>query len=116
MNVWNYTTGGEVNSSPAVVNGGVYVGSNDYNVYALNATTGVKVWSFTTGSAVLSSPAVVNGTVYVGSYNSNVYAIGNEAAATSQGTTPGFDVVLAFIGLVFVGLVIAAYAVKTYRY
>jgi outer membrane protein assembly factor BamB len=94
----------------------VYVGSNDYNVYALNATSGAKVWSFTIGSAVLSSPAVVNGTVYVGSYNSNVYAIGNEAAATSQGATPGFEVVLAFIGLVFVGLVIAAYAVKTYRY
>jgi eukaryotic-like serine/threonine-protein kinase len=27
-------------SSPAVVNGVVYVGSDDHNVYALNATTG----------------------------------------------------------------------------
>jgi len=40
VNVWNYTTGGEVNSSPAVVNGGVYVGSNDYNVYALTLPLG----------------------------------------------------------------------------
>jgi len=54
-------------SSPAVANGTVYVGSEDNNVYALNATTGAKVWSFTTGSSVYSSPAVANGVVYVGS-------------------------------------------------
>jgi len=49
------------------VNGVVYVGSDDENVYALNARTGAKLWSFTTGNFVHSSPAVVNGTVYVGS-------------------------------------------------
>ena len=51
----------------------------------------------------------------MGSVDHNVYAIGNAAAATSQGTTPGFDVVLVFAGLVFAGLVIVAYAVKAYR-
>jgi PGF-CTERM protein len=56
---------------------------------------------------VLSSPAVSNGEVYVGSVDGNIYAIGNAAAATSQGTTPGFDVILAFFGLV-----IAAYVVR----
>ena len=55
-------------SSPAVVNGVVYVGSFDNNVYALNASTGAKLWSYTTGGAMyFSSPAVANGVVYVGS-------------------------------------------------
>ncbi|MGD0716776.1 MAG: PQQ-binding-like beta-propeller repeat protein, partial [Halobacteriota archaeon] len=72
-----------------------------------NATTGAKLWNYTTGGYVFSSPAVVNGTVYVGSSDGNLYAIGNAAAATSQGTTPGFEVVLAFVGLV-----IAAYVVR----
>jgi len=58
----------------------------------------------------IASAAVSNLVVYVGSNDGNVYAIGNEAAATGQGTTPGFDVVLAFVGLV-----IAAYAVKRKR-
>src|ERR1017187_5814559 len=35
---WKYTTGNFTESSPAVVNGVVYVGSGDYNVYALNAS------------------------------------------------------------------------------
>ena len=34
---WSYTTGVVVYSSPAVANGVVYVGSDDDNVYALNA-------------------------------------------------------------------------------
>ena len=47
--LWNYTTGGGVDSSPAVANGVVYVGSDDNNTYALNATTGAKLWNYTTG-------------------------------------------------------------------
>ena len=40
---WNYTTGGYVESSPAVANGVVYVGSDDRNVYALYANNGTKL-------------------------------------------------------------------------
>ena len=49
--LWSYTTGGYVDSSPAVANGVVYIGSDDGNVYALNASTGAKLWSFTTGDS-----------------------------------------------------------------
>ena len=62
-------------SSPAVADGVVYVGSDDLNVYALDAFTGVKLWSYTTGDVVRSSPAVANGVVYVGSFDHNVYAL-----------------------------------------
>src|SRR5579871_6060192 len=49
---WKYTTGPYpgVVSSPAVVNGVVYVGSEDKNVYALDANTGTKLWNYTTGA------------------------------------------------------------------
>jgi outer membrane protein assembly factor BamB len=75
--LWNYTTGGYVYSSPAVANGVVYVGSEDGNLYALNATTGVKLWNYTAGagSYVQSSPAVANGVVYTGDGNENLYAL-----------------------------------------
>jgi outer membrane protein assembly factor BamB len=68
-----------------------------------------KLWSFTTGGFVLSSPAVANGIVYVGSDDGNVYAIGDAATATSQGTTPGFEVAS------IIGLAIAVYIVSKRR-
>ena len=74
--LWNYTTDGGVSSSPAVVEGKVFVGSNDQNFYALDAVTGTQVWNFTTGGSVSSSPAVACGVVYVGSLNMGIYAIG----------------------------------------
>ena len=81
--VWSYATGGGVDSSPAITNGYptiangvVYVGSNDYNVYALNAATGRLVWSYMTGGIVsYSSPAVYYGVVYVGNWNHSIYAL-----------------------------------------
>ena len=73
--LWSYSTGDSVESSPAVVNGVVYVGSDDDNVYALDAATGTQLWRYTTVDSVESSPAVVNGVVYVGSDDDNVYAL-----------------------------------------
>ncbi len=50
-------------SSPAVANGVVYIGSEDNNLYALNATTGNSCGSTKTLRAYIppqSSPAVGN--------------------------------------------------------
>ena len=73
--IWSFAAGNGVESSPAVVNGVVFVGSDDDRVYALNASTGALVWNYTTGGSVYSSPAVVGGIVYVGSLDDRVYAL-----------------------------------------
>ena len=73
---WIYTTGGSVASSPAVVDGRVYVGSDDWKVYCLDAATGTHIWNYTTGWEVTSSsPAVADGKVYIGSDDRKVYCL-----------------------------------------
>ena len=52
------TTGGIIISRPAVADGIVYVGSEDNNLYAFNATNGNQLWNYTTGYYVDSDPAV----------------------------------------------------------
>ena len=63
------------NSSPAVVDGKVYVGSDDGHIYCLDAASGSLIWKYGTGSFVSSSPTVVDGKVYVGSHNYIVYCL-----------------------------------------
>lgn len=72
---WAFTTSGMVRSSPTVVDGIVYFGSDDGGLYAVDARSGEKRWSFTTGRKVRSSPAVVDGVVYVGSDNGKLHAV-----------------------------------------
>jgi outer membrane protein assembly factor BamB len=84
---WSYATADQVDPSPAVANGVVYVGSEDSKVYALKASTGAKLWSYTTENGVYSSPAVANGVVYIGSRDGNVYAL-NAGTAPSCGSSP----------------------------
>ena len=72
--LWTYTTDGDVND-PAVIDGVVYVGSYDYNVYALNAKNGAFIWNFTTGGYVDTSPSVANGVVYVSPGDNKTYAL-----------------------------------------
>ena len=74
--LWSYTTGSSVLSSPAVVDGRVYVGSADSKVYCLNVSTGSLIWSYATGNWLdVSSPAVVDGKVYIGSMDRKVYCL-----------------------------------------
>ena len=73
---WAFETGDSVWSSPTVVNGTVYVGSHDANLYAVDAGSGSEQWRFETGDLVRSSPIVVDGTVYVGSADNDLYAVG----------------------------------------
>jgi len=65
-------------SSPAVVNGSVYFGSGDGNVYAVDAKSGTLQWKFSTRDVVHASPAVAGGTLYIGSWDSTLYALDTE--------------------------------------
>ena len=74
--LWSYQTGYAVVSSPTVVNGVVYIGSEDNSIYALDASSGDLVWKYTTGDQItLSSPAYADGEVYIGSNDGNIYAL-----------------------------------------
>ncbi|HME53510.1 MAG TPA: PQQ-binding-like beta-propeller repeat protein [Candidatus Lokiarchaeia archaeon] len=74
--LWSYNLTMGVLSSPTIAGGLVYVGSQDHNVYCLNATTGAHVWNYTTGDTVReTSPAIASGRVYVGSNDNKVYCL-----------------------------------------
>ncbi len=64
-----------VGSSPAIVNGVVYIGSDDGYLYAFNAFNGDQVWSRKVGGSSVSSPVIVNGLVYVRDWYGNDYAL-----------------------------------------
>jgi outer membrane protein assembly factor BamB len=82
---WSYTTGSFVITSPAVVNGVVYIGSQDGNLYALDASNGLQLWSAPVGAS-FSSPAVANGVVYVGGEDAAVFAINAATGAVEWST------------------------------
>jgi eukaryotic-like serine/threonine-protein kinase len=72
---WHLQTGHMVQSSPAVENGVVYIGSSDKNLYALDATSGLLLWKSEAGGAVRSSPALFNGAVYFQAGDNQLYAV-----------------------------------------
>ncbi len=72
---WQFHSGGQIISSPAVVGATLYVGATDGNLYALNRETGTQKWKFEAKSRITSSPAVAEGVVYFGAYDGNFYAV-----------------------------------------
>ena len=72
---WKFPTNGAVMTSPSVVAGIVYFGSQDKNIYAVNAWSGTPIWNFTTLDAVEASPAIVNGKLVTGGEDGYVYCL-----------------------------------------
>jgi outer membrane protein assembly factor BamB len=94
---------GTPDSSPAVANGVVYVGSDDNKLYAFDAdgcgaATCPPLWSTSAASGDIdSSPAVANGVVYVGSDDDNLHAFDSDGCGAATCTplrtlTTGGDV------------------------
>lgn len=85
---WKQTFGGDVDSSPAVVGSRLYVGSDDGNLYAIDAATGNILWTFnnqSTTGAWDSSPTVatVGGqtVIFAGNDNKDLYAVRDDGTA-----------------------------------
>ena len=72
---WKFATGDRVVSSPVFSDGVIYFGSDDHNVYAVDAATGRQIWKVSTLGPVASSPAVAGGIVYFTSYDGRFYAV-----------------------------------------
>jgi len=90
--IWTYQTGGKVFSSPSIANGRLYVGSNDDNVYCLDAFNGSLIWKYATGGDVLSSPAVANDRIYVGSNDDKLYCLNAINGSIIWSYETGWDV------------------------
>jgi outer membrane protein assembly factor BamB len=94
--LWTATTGGFVFSSPVVVNGVVYVGSDDHKLYAFDAAgtrncsgspkVCAPLWTATTGGVVRASPTIVGGIVYVGSGDGKLSAFDASGATNCSGS------------------------------
>ena len=80
---WKFKTGGFIGSSPAIDRDHVFFGSQNQDVYSVDATNGTEKWHFETGKIVFSSPAVSDGVVYVGSHDTNLYAL-NESSGKER--------------------------------
>lgn len=79
---WDY-----LQSSPVVVNGQIYIGSLDGNVYALAADTGKINWTYKTGQKVRAMPTLADGVLYIGSWDESMYAL-NALSGQMLWTTP----------------------------
>ncbi|MFE7776233.1 PQQ-binding-like beta-propeller repeat protein [Streptomyces sp. NPDC057445] len=103
--LWVFPTGKTVNSTPAIADGVVYVGSGNGTLYAVDSGTGKERWTFRTGEMIESSPAVADGTVYVGSGDGNLYAVdaGTGKRRWAYRTGPNYTSPVVVDGVVYIG-------------
>jgi outer membrane protein assembly factor BamB len=74
--VWHFTTGGKVDSSPVVVGQRVFVGSQDGNLYVLDLNKGTELKKFNLGAPITASAAVAENCLVIGTQDGVLYCFG----------------------------------------
>lgn len=74
---WRYNADLKMNGSVGLdkANETILVGSNDFNLHAIDFVTGKMKWKFPTGSVVNTSPISTDGKIYFTSFDKNLYCI-----------------------------------------
>ncbi|MCI0628791.1 MAG: PQQ-binding-like beta-propeller repeat protein [Acidobacteria bacterium] len=76
---WTYEAGEPIESSAAIANGAVYVGTQSAELLALDLKTGKLLWKYKTTEGIgESSPCVADGIVYVGDLAGVFHAVGTD--------------------------------------
>ncbi len=73
--IWIYETGGAIWGTSNITKGTAYFGSDDGNLYAVDARTGNLTWRYSSQGIVRSQPAIANGLLYFASDDGYLYAI-----------------------------------------
>jgi eukaryotic-like serine/threonine-protein kinase len=73
--LWSFQTEGAIWGAPALNEGLVYIGSDDGNLYAIDADSGTLRWKFATRGLVRSRPAISNRLVYFASDDGFLYGV-----------------------------------------
>jgi len=73
--LWAFQTGDMIESTAAIVDGTVYLGVSDGNLYAIDVHTGKSTWKYQVESAIKSSPSVNDGVIYFGDGDGIFHAV-----------------------------------------
>ena len=73
--LWTFDAGEAIESSAAIADGAVFVGSAAGELIALDFQTGAVRWKYKTAEIGESSPAVSNGVVYIGDLTGTFHAV-----------------------------------------
>jgi eukaryotic-like serine/threonine-protein kinase len=73
--LWTYESGESIESSAAIENGVVYVGSQKGELVALDLNSGAVKWKYTAKEIGESSPCVAGGIVYIGDLSGVIHAV-----------------------------------------
>ncbi len=76
--LWTFACEDEIRSTPALDKGVLYVTAYDYNLYALDASSGKFLWKYPTEGGLAASPHVHEDRVLIGSDDRVVYCINTQ--------------------------------------
>jgi outer membrane protein assembly factor BamB/tRNA A-37 threonylcarbamoyl transferase component Bud32 len=73
--LWTFQLEDEIRGAPLYMNGTLFAGCYDHNLYALNAASGEFVWKYATDGGVVTRPAAHEGNIYFGSEDHRLHAV-----------------------------------------
>ncbi len=73
--LWTFKCEDEIRGTPAILQGSLFVGCYDNNLYSLNAADGKFQWKYPSDGGIVSRPAMFDGNIYFGSEDQRLHVV-----------------------------------------
>ena len=84
--LWTFETESGIWAEPLLLDGVLYFGAMDHNLYAVDARTGEELWRVDLGGAVGGTPALDDGSLYIGSFDRRVFKVSLDGEILAERT------------------------------
>lgn len=89
---WEAEIDGQVEASPAVADGSLYIGGSEGLIFSINPIDGEVSWQFDTADSVRSPPTIQDDVVFAGDDSGVLYAIDGDSGDSIWTAETGADV------------------------
>jgi outer membrane protein assembly factor BamB len=73
--VWSFTIDDELDSTPAINSGKVYIGGKSGTIYSLDSKSGELCWKVSTGESKLTSPIIMDEKIFIASLDGTIHCL-----------------------------------------
>jgi len=90
--IWSFPIDDDLDSTPAIAYGKVYIGGKSGSIYCLDSLTGYLHWKVNTGNSQVTSPIIIDEKIFIASNDGSIFCLNSRDGSIQWSKKIGMNI------------------------